>query len=71
MTSPLRNLRILRGLSQDALAKALGVSRRALGRWERAEAVPGQGSRRQLERQLEMTEDDVQEVAVAAWRGQG
>ena len=36
----LQRLRQRQGLSQDALAEKLGVSRQAVGKWERDEAVP-------------------------------
>ena len=33
-------LRTSRGLSQEALADALGVSRQAIGKWENGQAMP-------------------------------
>ena len=36
----LQRLRQRQGLSQDALAEKLGVSRQAVSKWERDEAVP-------------------------------
>lgn len=36
----LQELRLRRGMSQDALADKLGVSRQAVSKWERDEATP-------------------------------
>ena len=37
----IQNARRARGLSQEALAEKIGVSRQALGKWEKDTALPG------------------------------
>ena len=45
------------GLSQEALAQELGISRQAVSRWETGEAVPDTEKIIQLSRLLEVTTD--------------
>lgn len=37
----IQNARRAQGLSQEALAEKIGVSRQALGKWEKDTALPG------------------------------
>ena len=37
----IQNARRVQGLSQEALAEKIGVSRQALGKWEKDTALPG------------------------------
>lgn len=65
--SPLKSIRILRGLSQAKLARALGVDRRTVQRWEAGEVAPGARQRARLEQELKLDAAQVQLVAVQAW----
>ena len=40
----IRNLRIIHGMSQDDLAKAVGVSNRTVSTWERDARMPRMGN---------------------------
>ena len=53
----LQRLRAQRGLSQDALAEALGVSRQAVSRWERDETLPETEKVMRLSRYFQVTTD--------------
>ena len=50
----IQNARRVQGLSQEALAEKIGVSRQALGKWEKDTALPGllAGVALQYERQI-------------------
>ena len=53
----LQTLRAQRGLSQDALAEALDVSRQAVSRWERDETLPETEKVIRLSRYFQVTTD--------------
>jgi putative toxin-antitoxin system antitoxin component (TIGR02293 family) len=53
-TPPLSQLRTRLGLSQEALAQALGVSARTVVRWEGQSSVPSRLARDRLERLTEL-----------------
>ena len=55
----LQRLRAQRGLSQDALAEALGVSRQAVSRWERDETLPETEKVIRLSRYFQISIDDL------------
>ena len=44
----IQNARRAQGLSQEALAEKIGVSRQALGKWEKDTALPGLDNRQAL-----------------------
>lgn len=50
-------LRKSRGLSQEALAQALGVSRQAVSRWEMGSAMPDAANILQLSKLFAVTAD--------------
>ena len=52
-------LRKQRGLSQEALAEQLGVSRQAVSRWETGSALPDAGNLLQLSRLFGVTADSL------------
>lgn len=52
-------LRKQRGLSQEALAEQLGVSRQAISRWETGSALPDAGNLLQLSRLFGVTADSL------------
>lgn len=52
-------LRKQRGLSQEALAEKLGVSRQAVSRWETGSALPDAGNLLQLSRLFGVTADSL------------
>lgn len=53
----LQTLRAREGLSQDALAEALDVSRQAVSKWERDEAMPEAEKMVRISRRFEVTTD--------------
>jgi len=53
----LRGARLRQGLNQEALAKALGVSKGAVGNWEVGTNVPGPSSLRKLSELLRVSVD--------------
>ncbi len=55
----LAKLRKEKGLSQEALAKEIGVSRQAISKWERAEASPDTDNLIALAKLYNMTLDDL------------
>ena len=55
----LRQLRKSRHLTQVQLGLLLGVQPAAVGRWERGEVIPRKRMRRQLARQLGVTEEEL------------
>ena len=50
-------LRKSRGLSQEALAEQLGISRQAISRWEQGSAQPDEGNLFQLSRLFQVSAD--------------
>ena len=48
LASRLRTARTERGLSQEEVARALGVSRQSVSKWERGEALPSRANRQAL-----------------------
>lgn len=53
------NLRREKGLSQEALAERVGVSRQTIAKWENAESVPDVLNCKALAQVLEVTLDDL------------
>ena len=59
IASKLVNLRKSKGLSQEALAEKIGVSRHAVSKWERAESSPDTDKLIALSRLYDITLDDM------------
>ena len=59
LSEKIQLLRKQRGLSQEALADQLGVSRQAISRWETGSALPDAGNLLQLSRLFGVTADSL------------
>jgi transcriptional regulator with XRE-family HTH domain len=53
----IRDLRLQKGMSQQAFARAIGTSRQMLDRWEKGDCMPGVGSLTKICRAFGITID--------------
>ena len=61
----IQNARRAQGLSQEALAEKIGVSRQALGKWEKDTALPGLDNLQALAAALGIGVDALKSAAAA------